>query len=394
MSTHIIGWAHTPFGRLPQPTIEDLIREVAGPAIDHAGLEPSAIDAVFVGVFNNGFQKQDFPSSLVMQAVPELRFKPATRLENACATGSAAVHAALHFLEAGRGRAALVIGAEKMTALSNREVGNVLLAASYQAAGEGLGPAGFAGVFGQIAEAYFQRHGDRRDSLARIAAKNHRNGAANPLAQIRRDLGFDFCRTTGEDNPCVAGPLRRTDCSPVSDGAAALVIADADMASRAPRSVRFRAAVQVNDFLPIGRRDPTRLEGCEVAWRRALEASSLTLDDLDLVETHDCFTIAELMEYEAMGLTPRGLGHLAIDEGWVEMGGRLPVNPSGGLKAKGHPIGATGVSMHAMAAMQLLGTASGIQVPGARRAGVFNMGGTGVANYVSILERDHGGRRA
>lgn len=173
----------------------------------------------------------------------------------------------------------------------------------------------------------------------------------------------------------------------VSDGAAALVLGDAAMAARAPQAVRFRAAVHVNDFLPIARRDPTRLLGCEHAWQRALWMAELRLDELDLVETHDCFTIAELMEYEAMGLTPVGQGHRAIDEGWVEKDGRLPVNPSGGLKAKGHPIGATGVSMHALAAMQLTGRAGGMQVPDARRAGIFNMGGTGVANYVSILER-------
>lgn len=387
MNTHIIGWAHTPFGRLQHEGVEELIREVAGPAIAHAGLEPQAVDAIFIGVFNNGFQKQDFPSSLVMQAVPQLRFKPATRLENACGTGSAAIHAAINFLEAGRGRTALVIGAEKMTSLSNPEVGKVLLGASYHAEGEGSGAGGFAGVFGQIAEAYFERHGQRWDSLARIAAKNHRNGMANPLAQIRKDFGYEFCRTISDSNPLVAGPLRRTDCSPVSDGAAALVLSNADVAAQAPQSVRFRAAVQVNDFLPISRRDMTRLEGCQVAWQKGLQEAGLALDDLDLVETHDCFTIAELMEYEAMGLTPVGMGHVAIDEGWVEKDGRLPINPSGGLKAKGHPIGATGVSMHAVTAMQLTGTAGGMQIPDARRAGVFNMGGTGVANYVSVLER-------
>ena len=387
MSTHIIGWAHTPFGRLHHQDIEQLMAEVTAPAIAHAGLEPEAIDAIFIGTFNNGFQKQDFPSSLVLQVEPRLRFKPATRLENACGTGSAAVQAALNFIESGRGRTALVLGAEKMTSVSNREVGEVLLGASYHAEGEGSGAAGFAGVCGEIAQAYFERYGDRSDSLARIAAKNHRNGVANPLAQLRKDLGYEFCRTANESNPYVAGPLRRTDCSPVSDGAAALVLSNADVAAQAPQSVRFRAAVQVNDFLPISRRDMTRLEGCQVAWQKALQEARLTLDNLDLVETHDCFTIAELMEYEAMGLTPAGLGHMAIDEGWVTKDGKLPVNPSGGLKAKGHPIGATGVSMHVMAAMQLTGTAGGMQIPDARCAGVFNMGGTGVANYVSILER-------
>ena len=129
------------------------------------------------------------------------------------------------------------------------------------------------------------------------------------------------------------------------------------------------------------------LQGPALAWKRALANARLGLDDLDLVETHDCFTIAELIEYEAMGLTKEGQGAIAIKEGWTQKDGKLPVNPSGGLKAKGHPIGATGVSMHALTAMQLTGEAGGIQVPGAKLGGIFNMGGAAVANYVSILER-------
>ncbi|MRD49750.1 thiolase domain-containing protein [Caenimonas koreensis DSM 17982] len=389
MKTHIIGWAHSPFGRLAQDSLEALIALVAEPAIRNSGLEASDIDAVFIGVFNNGFQKQDFPSSLVLQAVPSLRFKGATRLENACATGSAAVYAAMNYIEAGRGRTALVIGAEKMTALTNQQVGEVLLGASYRADREGSGSSGFAGVFAQMAEAYFELYGNASDSLARIAAKNHRNGTANPFAQIRKDFGYEFCRTVSDSNPYVAQPLRRTDCSPISDGAAAIVLSDAHLAAEARRAIRFRAAEHLNDFLPLSRRDPTKLEGCQFAWQRALAASKLALDDLDFVETHDCFTIAELLEYEAMGLTPMGRGRQAIEEGWVEKGGKLPVNLSGGLKAKGHPIGATGVSMHALAAMQLAGEAGDMQLPGASFAGVFNMGGAGVANYVSILERSH-----
>src|SRR5262249_32601565 len=148
------------------------------------------------------------------------------------------------------------------------------------------------------------------------------------------------------------------------------------------KAVVFRAAEHVQDFLPMSRRDILQFEGCAKAWERALAAAHVRLDDLSLVETHDCFTIAELIEYEAMGLTPPGKGAVAINEGWTEKGGRLPINPSGGLKAKGHPIGATGVSMHALAAMQLTGAAGDIQVKDARLAGIFNMGGAAVANYV------------
>ncbi|MBC7637936.1 MAG: acetyl-CoA acetyltransferase, partial [Acetobacteraceae bacterium] len=336
-------------------------------------------------LFNNGFSKQDFPSSMVLQSVPELRFTRATRYENACASGSAAVHGARDFIAAGRGRFALVIGAEKMTATPGAQVGDILLSASYRRE-EGDIPAGFAGVFGRIAERYFQKYGDQSDALAAIAAKNHKNGVSNPYAQMRKDLGYDFCRTLSDKNPYVAPPLKRTDCSLVSDGAAAMILADEDTARALGKAVRFRAAVQVNDFLPISRRDPTTFEGAAVAWQRALAQAEMGLEDLSFVESHDCFTIAELLEYEAMGLTAPGQGARAVLDGWTHKDGRLPINPSGGLKAKGHPIGATGVSMHVIAAMQLTGQAGEMQLPRAERAGVFNMGGAAVANYVSILE--------
>jgi acetyl-CoA C-acetyltransferase len=273
-----------------------------------------------------------------------------------------------------------------MTTTPGPEIGRNLLKASYvkdEANIEG----GFAGIFGKIAGAYFQKYGDQSDALAMIAAKNHKNGVANPYAQLRKDLGFDFCRTESEKNPFVAGPLKRTDCSLVSDGAAAVVLADVETALQMKKAIAFRAAQHVSDFLPMGKRDILKFEGCTQAWQRALAQAGLTLSDLSFVETHDCFTIAELIEYEAMGLVPEGQGARAAMEGWTRKDGRLPVNPSGGLKAKGHPIGATGVSMHALCAMQLMGVAGDIQVKDARLAGLFNMGGAAVANYVSLLER-------
>jgi acetyl-CoA C-acetyltransferase len=203
---------------------------------------------------------------------------------------------------------------------------------------------------------------------------------------MQRDLGYEFCRNVSDKNPLVAGPLKRTDCSLVSDGAAAVVLADLPTALAMRKAVAFRAAEQVNDFLPMSRRDILAFEGPELAWKRALATSRLRLDDLDLVETHDCFTIAELIEYEAMGLTPKGEGARAILEGWTEKDGRLPINPSGGLKSKGHPVGATGVSMHVLASMQVTGQAGDMQIPNAKLAGIMNMGGAAVAKFVSILE--------
>jgi acetyl-CoA C-acetyltransferase len=385
----IIGWAHSPFGKLEaEPDLESLITRVARAAIEDAGISPAEIDAGFVGVFGEGFTPQGFPASLLLQSVPEMRFRPITRYENACATGSAAIHGARDFIAAGRGRFALVVGAEKMTATPGPKVGDILLTASYRKTEADI-EGGFAGVFGRIAEAYFQRHGDQSDALAMIAAKNHKNGVDNPWAQMRKDFGFDFCRNESEKNPYVARPLKRTDCSLVSDGAAALVLADADTARAMGKAVRFRAAVQVNEYLPIASRDIIRFEGARAAWQRAYEQAGVGVGDLSFVETHDCFTIAELIEYEAMGLAPEGKGGKAALEGWTAAGGKLPVNRSGGLKAKGHPIGATGVSMHVLAAMQLCGQAGAMQLPRADLAGVFNMGGAAVANYVSILERSN-----
>ena len=386
MTACMIGWAHSRFGKHEGEDIESLILPVAAAAIADAGVAPADIDAIYLGTFNGGFVRQEFPSSLVLQLDPALRFKPTTRVENACATGSAAIHQGLNAIAARRARLVLVVGAEKMTEVPGAEVGDLLIRAAYLKE-EGAIEGGFAGVFGRIAEAYFQRYGDQSDALAMIAAKNHKNGAANPLAQMQKDLGYEFCRTVSEKNPLVAGPLRRTDCSLVSDGAAALVLADVDTALQAKKAVVFRAAEQVNDFLPMSKRDILAYEGPALAWRRALAAAGIALEDLSCAEVHDCFTIAELMIYEAMGLAEQGQGGRVIREGVVEKNGKLPVNPSGGLKAKGHPIGATGVSMHVLQAMQLTGTAGGIQVKDPDLAAVFNMGGAAVANYVSILER-------
>src|SRR2546430_3061847 len=382
----IVGWAHTPFGRLEGETVESLIVRVAREALADAGVSAADVDEIVLGHFNAGFSPQDFTAALVLQASPDLRFKRASRVENACATGSAAVHHGLKAIAAGSARIVLVVGAEQMTTTPAAEIGRNLLKASYvreEADIEG----GFAGIFGKIAGLYFQRWGDQSDALAHIAAKNHKNGVSNPFAQIRKDLGYEFCRTESEKNPRVAGPLKRTDCSLVSHGAAAVVLADVATALKLGKAVGLRAAEHVQDFLPMSKRDVLKLEGCAEAWKRALASAGMKLADLSFVETHDCFTIAELIEYEAMGLVPEGQGARAMAEGLTEKTGPLPVNPSGGLKAKGHPIGATGVSMHALTAMQLMGSAGDIQVRNARLGGIFNMGGTAVANYVSILER-------
>lgn len=383
MDARIVGWGHTAFGRHDDLSLEDLIHRAAEEALDHAGITAAEVDAVWLGHFNGGLVPDAFAASLVIGLDDGLRFKPATRVENACASGSAAIHAARDAVRAGWAQTVLVVGAEKMTGLDTRGVTAALAGASYQREESGVS---FPQIFARIAEAHFQRWGDRSDALARIAVKNHRNALDNPLAQMRREVSFDFCNTVSDKNPLIAAPLRLTDCSLVSDGAAALVMVADDRIGDFERAVGFRAAIQVNDVLPMSRRDLTELTGARRAFQAAYAQAGIRVEDLDLAEVHDCFTIAELMIYEAMGLTAPGEGAAAIDSGTVMRDGRLPINLSGGLKAKGHPVGATGVSMHVTAARQVTGTAGAMQKAGAELACVFNMGGSGVANYCSILE--------
>ena len=383
---NIIGWGHNKFGRNDTQSAEDMIAEVVSEAISHAQVDPKDIDNIVVGTFNNGFQKQDFHGALPAINCEVLKHVPSLRVENACATGSAAIHTALNSIEAKRSKLNLVVGVEKMTDRSTKEAGDILLGASYRKEEDKI-DGGFAGVFAQITDTYFQRYGDQTKYLSKIAAKNHKNGAVNPYAHMQVDLGFDFCNKVSEKNPLVAPPLKRSDCSMISDGAAALIIADDELALEAERAISFKARVQMNDLMPMSKRDKTEFRGAALSWKKALSDAQINLMDLSFVETHDCFTIAELIEYEAMGLTQRGEGYKVLEEGTVYKDGKLPINPSGGLKAKGHPVGATGVSQHVMACMQLVGEAKDMQIKDASLGGIFNMGGSAVANYVSILER-------
>ena len=383
MDARIVGWGHSKFGRLEEQNFEDLVVSVTKEALDKAGIEAKDVDAIYLGHFNGGLVADGFPSSLALQAHDDLRFKPATRCENACASGSAAIYSARNAIRAGDAKTVLVIGAEKMTSKDTAGVTEALASASYQKEEGGMS---FPAIFGQIAASYFQKFGDHSEDLARIAVKNHQNALANPLAQMRKDVPFEFCNNVSDKNPLIAPPLRLTDCSLITDGAAALIMVADDMDQDFQHSVAFRSAVHVNDYLPMSRRDMTAFEGPAYAFQQAFAQAGVTHADIDFAEVHDCFTMAELLIYEAMGIKPKGRGAEAIREGIVRKDGSLPINVSGGLKAKGHPVGATGVSMHVLSAMQLVNEAGDMQVPGAKLGCVFNMGGSGVANYCSVLE--------
>jgi acetyl-CoA C-acetyltransferase len=379
----IVGWGHTPFGRLDALDLEDLIQQAAREALASAGIPGSAVDAVWLGHFNAGMVRDSFCSSMILGADPGLRFKPATRCENACASGSAALYAAIDAIRSGRVRVALVVGAEKMTGLDTEAVTRALGSAGYM---KDESERSFPQIFARYAAAYAEAYGDPAEAMAHIAVKNHDNAMRNPLAQLHRRLDLDFCLEPSEKNPMIAQPLKLTDCSLISDGAAALVLVADDMLADFSKAAGFRANVQVNDYLPMAAKDALAFAGPNRAIRRAYEVAGISVSDLDLAEVHDCFTIAELLLTEAMGVAGAGQGRAAVIDGATTRGGTLPVNLSGGLKAKGHAIGATGVSMHVLAARQVLGEADDMQLPGASLAMVVNMGGDAVATYASVIE--------
>ena len=386
MTACIVGWAHTPFGRLEGETVESLIVRVARRRSPMPASPPRDVDEIVLGHFNAGFSAQDFTASLVLQASPDLRFKRASRVENACATGSAAVHQGLKAIAAKAARIVLVVGAEQMTTTPAAEIGRNLLKASYVREEADI-DGGFAGIFGQIAGLYFQRWGDQSDALARIAAKNHRNGVGNPYAQIRKDLGYEFCRTESEKNPRVAGPLKRTDCSLVSDGAAAVVLADVATALKLGKAVAFRAAEHVQDFLPMSKRDVLKLEGCAQAWKRALASAGIAL-------------VRSVLRRDPRLLHHRRADRIRGDGAGAGRAGcarRRRGADREDRPAAGQSVGRAqgqGTSDRRHRRVDARAHRDAAHGHGRRHAGqnaslggIFNMGGTAVANYVSILER-------
>lgn len=384
MRACIVGMGHTRFGKLDGMDLEQLIAAAGREAIADAEIDPSEIDAVWLGHYNGGLVSDGFCSSMILHADQGLRYKPAVRVENACATGSSAIQSAIDAVNSGRCRIALVVGAEKMTGLDTAGVTNVLSGASYQREERGIT---FPQIFARYAKAYGETFGDPTEAMARIAVKNHANAMRNPLAQMHRPVDLEHCMTVSDKNPMIADPLKLSDCSLISDGAAAVVIADKDLIGNFRRAVAFRAAETVSDYLPLSVKRLAYFEGPGRAVVQAYANAGVIVDDIDLAEVHDCFTVAELLSVEALGLARPGEGREVVREGQTERDGRLPINVSGGLKAKGHPIGATGVSMHVTVARQLLGEAGEMQLKRQPNLGLcFNMGGGAVTSAVSVLE--------
>jgi acetyl-CoA C-acetyltransferase len=393
LGVNIIGAYHSPFGKLADETLYSLYEKAAKGALTDAQLEAEAIDGVFVGNYSGGaFNRQENIASFGINILPALRHKPMYRTETACSSGSSAIHMAIMAIKSGMMQRVLVVGLEKMTDLDMAGVTDALSLATYWPE-EGSQAVNAPCMFADLAKGWMKQYGYREEQLrpwlAQIAAKAYTNGAQNPLAQLQKArTAADIMALPQEKNPMINAPLRLHDCSLVSDGSAALVLEASSL--QTGKGVTFKSFYSAGDYLDsFGKHKSNHfLEGASFAVQKTLKATGVSIQDLQLAEVHDCFTITELLLYSAMGLAPAGKEFEALESGLVSPDGKLAINLSGGLKAKGHPIGATGVAMHAAIYKQLMNEAWGIQKQNASMGMVVNIGGSGTSNAVSILERE------
>ena len=378
----IIGVGLTPFGELWEKSMRDLLVEAGLAAIQDAGVDH--IDSMYVGCMSSGlFVGQEHLGAVMADYLGRCPV-PATRVESACASGGAAVRAGFVEVASGNADIVLVGGVEKMTDVGGDEATYALATAADQE-WEAFNGATFPGLYAMMAVAHMHRYGTTREQLAAVAVKNHANGSLNPRAQFRG-------RITVEDvlgSVMVADPLHILDCSPITDGAAALVLCPAEMARRPGRKppVRIIGSGQASDSIALhSRPDLTELKAVTTAAGKAYKMAGKKPSDIQLCEVHDCFTIAEIMVTEALGFVEKGKGGPAVQSGETALTGRIPVNTSGGLKSKGHPVGATGVAQIVEIVEQLRGEAGQRQVRGARVGMTENMGGTGASAVVHIME--------
>jgi acetyl-CoA C-acetyltransferase len=379
----ITGIGSTPFGKLDGRSGTSLAVEAANTALQRAGIDRKEIGAVYLGNFVSGpLSGQEVLAGLVAEelGLPNI---PCTKVEGACASGGIAFRHACLAVQHGLTDAALVIGVEKMTHASGGQVTSALNCAMDNAA-DGLSGLTFPGVFGLMWRIHAARYGTTRDQVSAVVIKNKANGLKNPLAQMGAALTADIIRQSAP----IADPLQLYDCCPVSDGAAAVVVVRADRAKEAPDlAIRVLASAQTRGNPRIsGQAEACTFEATVAAGRKAYEMSGLAPADIDFCELHDCFSVAEVIDSEDLGLVPRGKGAAWAAEGKTAVGGVIPINPSGGLISKGHPVGATGVGQLYESVLQLRGKHPN-QVKDAAVGMTHNLGGTGVACTVSILAR-------
>jgi len=378
----VIGVGMIRFGELWERSLRDLFTRAALAAVDDAGVD--RVDAMYVGCMSSGLLVEQehigalFADELGMGPIP------AVRVESACAAGGLALRSAFIEVASGMSDIVLAAGVEKMTDVAGDEATHALAAASDREY-EAFHGVTFPGLYAMIARAHMERYGTTTEQLAAVAVKNHANGALNPMAQFRRPITKEAVLKS----IMIADPLHILDCSPISDGAAAAIVCPLEKAKELTQKLPIRIAGvgAATDTLALYRRkDLTRLSAVARSAEAALKMAGKTIEDVHLAEVHDCFTIAEICVIEELGLVERGKGGQAAESGLTALDGKLPVNTSGGLKAKGHPVGATGLAQVYELVQQLRGEAGERQIKDARVGLAQNMGGSGGSSVVHVLE--------
>ncbi len=378
----IIGVGITRFGEIFEKSLRGLFVEASLNALDNAGVDH--LDAMYVGCMSGGlFTGQEHIGPLLADYLGQCPI-PATRVESACASGGLAVRTA--FLEVASGQSDIVLagGVEKMTDVSGDDATYALATAADQE-WESFNGITFPGLYAMMARAHMHRYGTTSEQLAAVAVKNHHHGSMNPVAQYPHEVTVEQVL----NSVLVADPLHILDCSPITDGAAAVILCAADRAKELTEKlpVRILASTQASDTMALhDREDMTTIKSTVEASARAYKAAGKSPSDIDLCEIHDCFTISEIVVSESLGFFDAGKGASAVEGGETAIGGRLPINTSGGLKSKGHPVGASGVAQIVEIVEQLRGESGKRQVQDARVGMTQNMGGSGASSVVHILE--------
>jgi len=379
----IIGVGLTKFGQLWEHNIISLAVKAGVLAVRDAGISQRDIQALYVGTMSGGlFVNQEHLASLIADYAG---FKniPSVRVESACASGSLALRQA--YLDVASGNSDIVVagGAEKMTDLSTHAVTKTLATAA-DTEKESVFGATFPGLYAMMAKLHMYKYGTTEEQMARVAVKNHKNAMHNPYAQFHKE----FTLSQVLNSPYIADPIKLLDSSPITDGAAAVVLASEEIAKKlCKKPVWIIGSGHATDHVALhDRQDITTIKATKVAARQAYKQAGLKPEDIDMAEVHDCFTIAELIAIEDLGFVEKGKAGKFVEEGNTSLKGRLPVNTSGGLKAKGHPVGATGIAQAVEAVLQLRGDAGNRNV-NPKTVLIHNVGGSGGSALVHIFKK-------
>ena len=379
----VIGVGVTKFGK-HERTSGELFAEAAVDALADAELPPGAIQALYYGNVVGGeteHQLHTGPQAASILGIPTV---PTTRFETACASSHAAFRHAVMEIAAGVSDIVLVGGGERVLNVPTAESTEYFAYASDASWEQPLGLT-FPGVFALVARAHMTKYGTTEEQMAAVAVKNHKHGTMNPKAQFRKEITLE----TVMKSPYIADPLKLYDCCPFTDGGAAVVLASEEVARSRKRAIWVLGTAAASDSMLLGdKKDLSRVMATERAAKAAYQQAGKSPTDVDVVELHDCFTIAEIVATEGLGLFEPGTGGIAAERGWTSLGGKVPVNPSGGLKSKGHPIGATGAAQIAEIVTQLRGEAGPRQVDGARTGVTHTLGGNTATVLVSLFGRE------